>query len=94
MQPHGFAKAALLGFTSLPFLARGFHEIMTEPVFKKIEVVGTSTQSFADAAAQGIAKAGESLSEMSWFEVVEMRGSIVGGKIHQYQTTIRIGYRA
>ena len=67
---------------------------MAEPVFKKIEVVGTSAQSFDDAAAHAVAKAGESLPGMSWFEVVEMRGNIVEGKIHQYQTTIRIGYRA
>ena len=67
---------------------------MADPVFKKTEVVGTSTKSFADAAANGVAKAGESLQDMSWFEVVEMRGSIVDGKIQQYQTTIRIGYRA
>jgi flavin-binding protein dodecin len=67
---------------------------MADPVFKKIDVVGTSTKSFADAAANGVAKAGESLQGMSWFEVVEMRGSIADGKVEQYQATIRIGYRA
>jgi flavin-binding protein dodecin len=66
---------------------------MADPVFRKIDVVGTSTKSFAEAAANGVAKAGESLQNMSWFEVVEMRGSIAEGKIQQYQTTIRIGYR-
>lgn len=67
---------------------------MADPVFKKLEVVGTSTKSFDEAAANGVAKAGESLQGMSWFEVVEMRGSIADGRIQQYQATIRIGYRA
>jgi dodecin len=40
-----------------------------------------------------VAKAGETLPNMSWFEVVNERGSIAGGKIHQYQVTIQVGYR-
>jgi len=66
---------------------------MADPVFKKIELVGTSETSFSDAAAGAIAKADESIRNMSWFEVVEQRGSIADGKIRQYQVTLRIGFR-
>lgn len=66
---------------------------MADSVFRKSEFVGTSAQSFTDAAANAVAKAGENLRNMSWFEVVEQRGSIVDGKIQQYQVTIKVGYR-
>ncbi len=66
---------------------------MTEPVFRKSEFVGTSTKSFEDAVAKAVARAGEDLKTMSWFEVLEHRGAIADGKIHQYQVTVCIGYR-
>ncbi len=64
---------------------------MADSVFKKIQLVGTSTKSFSDAAANAIAKAVQTDSSLSWFEVVEQRGAIVDGKIHQYQVTVSIG---
>ena len=66
---------------------------MANPIFKKIEVVGTSTTSFSEAAANAIAKAGETVRNINWFEVVEQRGSVMEGMIQQYQTTVRIGFR-
>lgn len=66
---------------------------MADPVFKKIQLVGTSTESFSDAAAKAIAKASESIRNMSWFEVVEQRGSVADGKIHQYQVVVNVGFR-
>jgi len=66
---------------------------MADPVYKKIELVGTSTESFSAAASNAIAKASESLRNMSWFEVIENRGSIKDGVISQYQVTVRIGFR-
>lgn len=66
---------------------------MADPVYRKSEFVGTSAKSFDDAAANAVAKAGENLRNMSWFEVLEQRGSITDGKIQQYQTTIQVGYR-
>jgi dodecin len=66
---------------------------MADPVYRKSEFVGTSTKSFQDAVASAIAKASEDLRNMSWFEVAEHRGSIVDGKIQQFQVTIRVGYR-
>ena len=65
---------------------------MADTVYKKIEVVGTSTESFAKAAAVAVKKASESIREMRWFEVVEMRGRIDKGGVVEYQTTVRIGF--
>ena len=66
---------------------------MADTVFKKIQLVGTSTKSFSDAAANAIAKAAQAESNLSWFEVVEQRGAISSGKIHQYQVTVDIGIK-
>ncbi len=66
---------------------------MSDPVYKKIQVVGTSTNSFSEAAANAIARAAQTIRNLSWFEVVEQRGSISDGKIQQYQVTVNIGFR-
>jgi flavin-binding protein dodecin len=66
---------------------------MDDPVYKKIEIVGTSAESFSAAASNAIAKASQTVRGLSWFEVVEQRGSISNGAISQYQVTVRIGFR-
>ena len=66
---------------------------MAGSAYKKIELVGTSGNSFAEAAANAVAEAAKTIRGMSWFEVVEQRGSIADGKVQQYQVTVKIGYR-
>jgi flavin-binding protein dodecin len=62
-------------------------------VYKKIEIVGTSPTSFAEATKAAIAEAGKSVRNMSWFEVVEQRGAIKGGKVLEFQVTVAIGFK-
>jgi flavin-binding protein dodecin len=62
-------------------------------IYKKIEIVGTSKTSFAEAVKAAVAEAGKSLRHMSWFEVVEQRGSIKDAKVHEFQVTIRVGFK-
>jgi len=66
---------------------------VNDHVYKKIEVVGTSSKSTDDAIEQAIAKASESLHNMDWFEVLDTRGHIVDGKVAHYQVTVKIGFR-
>jgi flavin-binding protein dodecin len=66
---------------------------MSDPTYKKIEIVGTSTKSFSDAAANGIAKAAETIHGISWFEVTEQRGSVAEGQIRQFQVTVNVGFK-
>ena len=66
---------------------------MADPIYKKIEVVGTSTESFSAAAANAVAKASETMHNLRWFEVIEERGRVDGGKVAEYQTTITVGFR-
>lgn len=62
-------------------------------VYKKIEIVGTSKTSFAEAVKAAVAEAGKSIRHMSWFEVVEQRGAIKDGKVLEFQVTVRIGFK-
>jgi len=62
-------------------------------VYKKIEVVGTSPESFAKAAQGAVEKAAQSLHGLNWFEVTEMRGRIDNGKIAEYQISLKLGLK-
>ena len=61
--------------------------------YKKIEIVGTSPESFAKAAAGAVEKASQSLHGLQWFEVGELRGKIDNGKISEYQVTLKVGLK-
>jgi len=61
-------------------------------VYKLVELVGTSGESFAKAVAQGVERASKSLRNLDWFEVTEMRGRIEKGRVAQYQVKIKVGF--
>ena len=62
-------------------------------VYKKIEVVGTSKDSFADATRVAIEEVTKTVKNTSWFEVAEMRGAIKNGKVAEFQVTLRVGFK-
>jgi dodecin len=65
---------------------------MVDHVYKKLELTGTSTTSIEDAVQKAIAKAAESVRNLHWFEVVETRGQVAGGKVVKWQVTIKAGF--
>ena len=65
---------------------------MTDIVYKVVEVVGTSETSISKAIEAAVAKAGESLRHLGWFEVVQIRGSVDDGKVKRYQVTLKVGF--
>jgi hypothetical protein len=66
---------------------------MADHVYKVIEVVGSSTESSDKAIENAIAKAAKTVHHLDWFQVVETRGHIVGGKVGHYQVVLKIGFR-
>jgi dodecin len=62
-------------------------------VYKKIEIVGTSTVSFAEATKSAVEEASKSIRHMSWFEVAEQRGAIRDGKVLEFQVTLRVAFK-
>ena len=65
---------------------------MPDPVYKIVELVGTSEKSISDAIDNAIKTASQSLRHLGWFEVGEVRGSIADGKVGRYQVTIKAGF--
>lgn len=65
---------------------------MDDHVYRVIQLVGTSEKSISDAIEQAVARASKTLRDLRWFEVVETRGSIEGGKVSQYQVTLKVGF--
>jgi len=66
---------------------------MSDPVYKKIEIVGTSPDSISDAVRNGLKRAAKTVKNMDWFEVVETRGRIDNGAVGHFQVTLKIGFR-
>ena len=66
---------------------------MTDNTYKITELVGTSTESVSTAIANGVAKARETVRNLDWFEVAEIRGHIDDGDVAHYQVRMRIGFR-
>jgi len=62
-------------------------------VYKLVEVVGTSGESFAKAADAAVRKASESLHNLDWFEVTDIRGHLADNQIDHYQVTMKVGFR-
>lgn len=62
-------------------------------VYKLVEIVGTSEESFAKACSAGVERAAETLRNVDWFEVTEMRGRVSNGKVSQFQVKMKVGFR-
>ena len=65
---------------------------MSDPVYKVVEVVGTSDQSISKAIDNAVTRASGTLRRLGWFEVGEIRGNIEGGKVNRYQVTLKVGF--
>ena len=61
-------------------------------VYKMLDLVGSSEKSIEDAIQNAITRASKTIREMKWFEVVQTRGHIEGGKVAHYQVTLRVGF--
>ena len=62
-------------------------------IYKIVEVVGTSPQSFAEAVKSAVAEAGKTVRHMDWFEVVDQRGRISNGAVAEFQVTVKVGFK-
>lgn len=65
---------------------------MKNPIYKLIELTGTSSTSMEDAVERAIARAHKTIKNLCWFQVVETRGNIEKGKVHHWQVTIKVGF--
>lgn len=66
---------------------------MSSHTYKITEIVGSSPDGVDDAIRSGIARASESLRNLGWFEVTDIRGHLEDGAIAHYQVTMKVGFR-
>lgn len=65
---------------------------MTSHVAKVIEVIGTSESGIEDAIRSAVSRASETVENLQWFQVTEIRGALDGGSIERFQVMMKIGF--
>ena len=66
---------------------------MTDHVYKSIEITGSSPAGLTEAIDRAISKASQSVRNIDWFEVTEIRGHVEEGSVGHYQVTLKVGFR-
>ena len=65
---------------------------MSEHIYKKLELVGSSPDGIEAAVKNALSRAGKTIRNMRWFEITETRGHIEGEKIGHWQVTVKVGF--
>jgi len=65
---------------------------MPDHVYKSVELTGSSAIGSDDAVKKAIARASQTLHNLRWFEVVQVRGHIENGAVAHWQATIKVGF--
>jgi flavin-binding protein dodecin len=66
---------------------------MSDHTYRVTEIVGSSPESLQQAIRNGVARAGQTLRNLEWFEVTEIRGQIAHGAVAQFQVGLKVGFR-
>jgi flavin-binding protein dodecin len=72
-----------------------FHQgtTMAENVYKVIELVGTSTESWEKAASAAINRAGKTLRDLRVAEVSELDMQLKDGKVEAYRAKVKVSFK-
>ena len=65
---------------------------MSEHVYKHLELTGSSKTSTDDAIRRAIERASETVRNIKWFQVQDVRGHVEDGKVAHWQVTLKIGF--
>ncbi|UCD25453.1 MAG: dodecin domain-containing protein [Gemmatimonadota bacterium] len=66
---------------------------MSESVYKVIELVGTSTESWEKAAAAAVTRAGESLRDLRVAEISELDMQLNDGKVQAFRAKVKVSFK-
>jgi flavin-binding protein dodecin len=66
--------------------------IVDDHIYKAIELTGSSEKSVEDAINKAVGRAAQTLRNLRWFEVKQVRGHIQDGKVDHYQVTLKVGF--
>ncbi len=65
---------------------------MSDHIYKKIELVGSSPIGIEQAVENAVARASKTIRNMRWVEVIETRAHLAEGKIDHWQVTVKVGF--
>jgi dodecin len=66
---------------------------MSNHVYRVTEIVGSSPESVQQAIRNGVERAAQTLRNVEWFEVTEIRGQVAEGAVAHFQVGLKIGFR-
>jgi dodecin len=66
---------------------------MSNHVYRVTEIVGSSPESVQQAIRNGVERASQTLRNLEWFEVTEIRGQIAEGTVAHFQVGLKVGFR-
>ncbi|MFK0180266.1 dodecin [Streptomyces xanthochromogenes] len=66
---------------------------MSNHTYRVSEIVGTSHEGVDQAIRNGVARAAQTLRNLDWFEVTQVRGHIENGVVEHYQVGLKVGFR-
>ena len=65
---------------------------MPDHIYKTLELTGSSTESIEAAVQKAVTRASETLHNLRWFQVTEVRGGIEGSEVAHWQITMKVGF--
>ena len=65
---------------------------MSDHVYKVVELVGSSKAGIEGAVENAVARAGETVRNLRWVEVTQIRGHVEDGRVSHYQVAIKAGF--
>jgi dodecin len=65
---------------------------MADHIYKHIELTGSSKNGIEEAIQNAVVKANESVKNMRWFQMTDLRGHIDNGTVSHWQVTLKIGF--
>ena len=66
---------------------------MTDHVYRVTEIVGSSTEGLEPAIRNAVGRASQTLRNLDWFEVTNIRGHLEDGAVGHFQVTLKVGFR-
>ncbi|MFG2300593.1 dodecin [Actinacidiphila glaucinigra] len=66
---------------------------MTDHTYRVTEIVGSSSEGLDAAICNGLSRASETLRNLDWFEVTQIRGHLEDGRVGHYQVGLKVGFR-
>jgi flavin-binding protein dodecin len=65
---------------------------MSDHIYKSVELTGSSPDGIESAVENAIARASDTIRNIRWFEISQLRGQVRDGKVAHWQVTMKLGF--